>query len=106
MSNKKLKNDGPKGTNGFIAPEILKGYDYNNKIDLWSLGVTTFLAIGGYYPFHSKSNYVVDPRIEFHKNFWKNISENAIDFIKNMLSYDPKERFSTSDAISHSWIVS
>ena len=30
------------GTKIFMAPEILRGEEYNNKCDLWSLGVNIF----------------------------------------------------------------
>ena len=30
------------GTVAFFAPEMVKGEVYNNKVDLWSLGVTLY----------------------------------------------------------------
>ena len=101
----KIQNNGVMGTFGFIAPEIIKGEDYDSKVDLWSLGVIIFIALGGYYPFPSKNNYVVDSKLVFHENIWKNISNNAVDFIKKSLCFNPNDRMSTLEAINHLWLV-
>ena len=34
---------------------------------------------------------------------WENISKEAKDLINNMLKYNPKERFSAQDCLSHQW---
>ena len=43
---------GVKGTPLFVAPEMIKGV-YNEKVDVWSLGVTTFFILTGEFPFNS-----------------------------------------------------
>jgi len=39
------------GTPGYVAPEILHGVPYGTKADMWSLGVITYILLGGYPPF-------------------------------------------------------
>lgn len=34
-----------------MAPEILQGHAYDNKADIWSLGVILFEIVAGYRPF-------------------------------------------------------
>lgn len=41
----------PCGTPGFVAPEVLQRSGYSCAVDMWSLGVLTFMAIYGQAPF-------------------------------------------------------
>lgn len=42
------------GTPAYLAPEILIGGGYDEKIDLWSIGVTLYRMITGVTPFESE----------------------------------------------------
>jgi serine/threonine protein kinase len=39
------------GTPGFVAPEILRSEGYNNKVDIFSLGVVFYNLLTGYHLF-------------------------------------------------------
>ncbi|CAM9413077.1 unnamed protein product [Chrysoparadoxa australica] len=43
------------GTPGYVAPEILRGHPYGAPVDMWSVGVITFILLGGYPPFHDEN---------------------------------------------------
>ena len=40
----------------YMAPEIIKGNYYNEKVDIWSVGVITFMLLSGRSPFPGKTN--------------------------------------------------
>ena len=41
------------GTQGFMAPEIYKLEEYDEKVDTFSLGIILYFMLSGNYPFAS-----------------------------------------------------
>ena len=41
------------GTPNYIAPEILEKKPYGKPVDMWSIGVITYILLGGYPPFYN-----------------------------------------------------
>ena len=81
------------GTPATMAPELFRRIPYNEKCDIWSLGVIIFYMLFGYYPF--KFNYndpvlcldsILKTKIEFPTK--SNVSEEAISLIQSMLIID------------------
>ena len=44
------------GTLQYIAPEILENKSYDSAVDVWSLGVITYILLSGYFPFYDTNN--------------------------------------------------
>jgi serine/threonine protein kinase len=44
------------GTVYYVAPEIVRGKGYNNKCDVWSMGVILFALLCGEVPFFSSKD--------------------------------------------------
>ena len=97
------------GTPYYVAPEILTGY-YNFECDIWSLGVLLYILLSGYYPYGGVTTSDVFDSIQnaeliFTKEKWGNVSEEAIDLIKQMLNRDEKTRISAVKCIDHKWFA-
>ncbi len=99
----------PYGTLSYCAPEVIKGENYNKQADLFSIGVITYLLLCGQLPFNHKDSEKEIARLTiyeeptFKSKVWKNISSEAIDFIKGMIRKNPKDRFNIKEAIEHNW---
>jgi serine/threonine protein kinase len=39
------------GTPLYVSPEVLKGDEYNQKIDIWAVGILTYELLIGRVPF-------------------------------------------------------
>jgi calcium-dependent protein kinase len=104
--NKLKKMDSQMGTLYFISPEILKG-SYNEKCDIWSLGIILYYLLCGYPPFKGGNDNILmqeilESKIKFPKEEWKNISESAKDLISKMLCPE-KKRISAFEVLNHKW---
>ena len=64
--------------------------------------------LAGYPPFLENDQKELFAKIkegdfEFHDTYWYDIPEEPKDLISKMLAVNPKERFSSSEALEHPW---
>ncbi|OQR93750.1 calcium/calmodulin-dependent protein kinase [Thraustotheca clavata] len=98
------------GTPGYVAPEILKGESYGKTVDIWSIGVITFILLCGYPPFHDENqkrlfNAIKIGAFKFESPYWDSVSAEAKDFISKMLVVNPAERFTADQLLEHVWLT-
>jgi calcium-dependent protein kinase len=96
------------GTAYYIAPEVLTT-EYNEKCDVWSIGVMMYILLSGRPPFDGKDDKEIIKKVRAgdystNANEWKSISDEAVDLVDKLLEYDPKQRLSASEALTHPWI--
>ena len=92
----KEKMRGKIGTTIYMAPEILKKLRYNEKVDMWSVGVLLFNMITGCQPFSSDNEEIINSEIEF--NALDN--ENIRNLCKNLMEKNPYKRLDSKDALN------
>ena len=104
------KCDEPYGTLTYCAPEIIVDEPYSKAVDLWSLGIMTYLMVSGKLPFNSEdeneiARQVVYDEPDFIRNpIWKSITPECKDFIKRLLEKDQNKRMTIKQLLEHKWI--
>jgi len=98
----KSKIEGCVGTPGYMAPEVVRAVGYSEKVDLWSIGVILYILLCGYPPFEDSD---LTFSYKFFSPEWDNISENAKDLIRKLLTIDPAKRLSASESLQHPFIL-
>lgn len=98
------------GSFGYAAPEVMLKQGHGKAVDMWSLGVITYTLLCGYSPFRSENlTDLIEEcrtgRIIFHERYWKDVSQDAKDFILTLLQPDPSKRVNSDEALSHEWLT-
>ena len=96
------------GTIYYMAPEVFMN-NYKEKSDIWSCGIILYTMLCGHPPFmgsdeKSIKSKILHSKLSFPTKDFKNISIEAIDFIKTLLNYDPIYRPSAEEALNNPWL--
>jgi len=106
------KHNDSVGTPYTIAPETIKG-EYDEKVDVWALGVITYLLLSGDPPFGGMDGEalktvrqnILDCNLVFEpKEIWDNVSDTAKKFIRRLLTEDPNDRPSAMEVQRDEWL--
>jgi serine/threonine protein kinase len=107
------------GTVAFMAPEVLKGWEYDERIDVWSVGVTAFMMLTNLIPAANDSvernpvelNPAANDSVAFVKqklmgNFeeMERMSPQARSFVQLTLTAENKSRPTARTLIAHMWL--
>ena len=98
------------GTIYYIAPEVFMN-SYNEKADIWSCGIILYTMLCGHPPFcgnkeNTIKSKILHSKLVFPSKEFKSVSKEAIEYIKNLLSYDPEQRPTAEEALNNKWLIS
>lgn len=92
----------------YIAPEVFL-QNYNQKIDIWSMGVVLYIMLSGKVPFPGNSELeiignVIKGEFHFKHEPFAQHSKEAKDFLQCLIVKDVAQRFTAEQAFNHPWI--
>lgn len=98
------------GTPGYVAPEILSDMPYGKEVDLWSIGVITYILLCGFPPFFDDNNAALFTAIkqgkyDYPSPYWDSVSDGAKALIDKLLVVDPAKRYTADDVLADPWVT-
>jgi len=97
------------GSPTYVAPEVLLATPYDQAVDMWAIGVITFVLLTGCFPFFEEgTNYkalyqkIIDVDYSFPDD--PPLSPEAQSFISNLLVKDPTKRATPKACKEHPWL--
>ncbi|XP_059309095.1 phosphoenolpyruvate carboxylase kinase 2-like [Lycium ferocissimum] len=98
------------GTPYYVAPEVLMGKEYNEKVDVWSCGVILYIMISGVVPFYGDNasetfQAVMRANLRFPTRHFRSVSSEVKDLLRKMLCKDVSRRFSAEQVLRHPWVI-
>ncbi|WMV34653.1 hypothetical protein MTR67_028038 [Solanum verrucosum] len=85
-----------RGTKRYMAPELVRNYDYGPHVDIWALGCTVYELITG--------TPLWDGAFEEPKFQNSKLSKEAKDFLKRCLVKNPSSRWTADVLLNHPFL--
>ncbi|KAJ6853894.1 phosphoenolpyruvate carboxylase kinase 1 [Iris pallida] len=97
--------EGVVGTPYYVAPEVVAGREYDEKVDVWSAGVVLYAMLSGTVPFYGDSaaevfDKVLRGNLRFPSALFREVSPAAKDLLRRMLCRDASRRLSAEQVLS------
>jgi len=102
------------GTDGYRSPELIEKKKYGKPVDMFSVGVVSYMILLGTFPFHPKLNnfeqkvlnceHICTSGKENLAGLWSAISKNARSFLLKLLEYHHIKRLTADEALREDWI--
>ncbi|XP_062872075.1 myosin light chain kinase 2, skeletal/cardiac muscle [Trichomycterus rosablanca] len=97
------------GTPEFLAPEVVNFDFVSFPTDMWTLGVVTYMLLSGLSPFLGDDdsetlNNVLTVNWYFDEETFEHVSDEAKDFVSNLLIRERSGRLSAAQCLKHPWL--
>ncbi|ELQ76780.1 Serine/threonine protein kinase [Trachipleistophora hominis] len=96
------------GTQEYLCPEIINKNQYNNKVDMWCIGILTYELLVGNTPFEAPDRTTRDAYRKIRNleyDLPKFLSENAQRFIARLLVAESEKRPDVNEMLNDPWIT-
>ena len=95
------------GTAYYMAPDLLNG-EYNEKCDIWSIGIILFNLLTGSMPYSGLSNHSIISNIKKNQLSLNCpelslVSDQCKSFLNKLLTKNPHKRISAKEALNDPW---
>jgi hypothetical protein len=99
------------GTPSYCAPELLSGEGYGKQVDIWSIGILSYVILTAQLPFVGKDRHELFARIQRGQYTYpppaegqEEVSDLARDLISRLLKQMPMQRYTTRETQQHPWL--
>lgn len=104
------------GTNAYLPPEALVNEKErgpcDTSADMWSLGLVMYIILAGAHPFDLENNAtdeeiskrVLNNQVVLEGSTWEQVSHEAKDLLRKLLSKNPNERPTATEVLNHAWM--
>uniref|UniRef100_A0A8C4J9K5 Myosin light chain kinase 2, skeletal/cardiac muscle n=1 Tax=Dromaius novaehollandiae TaxID=8790 RepID=A0A8C4J9K5_DRONO len=97
------------GTPEFLSPEVVSYEQVSYSTDMWSMGVITYMLLSGLSPFLGDNdtetlNNVLAADWYFDEETFESVSEEAKDFVSNLIIKQKSARMSAGQCLQHPWL--
>lgn len=93
----------------YLAPEVIKGELYDEKIDVWSATICVYIMLNEYLPFNGIDkkeiqNQIMTHEIDFEDPMYNHLSWTAKSFLKMGMQKSPNQRSNSRKMFNHPWM--
>ncbi|NXI70340.1 MYLK2 kinase, partial [Anseranas semipalmata] len=97
------------GTPEFLSPEVVNYEQVSYSTDMWSMGVITYMLLSGLSPFLGDNdtetlNNVLAANWYFDEETFESVSDEAKDFVSNLIIKEKSARMSAGQCLRHPWL--
>ncbi|NXL36599.1 MYLK2 kinase, partial [Glaucidium brasilianum] len=97
------------GTPEFLSPEVVNYEQVSFSTDMWSMGVITYMLLSGLSPFLGDNdtetlNNVLAANWYFDEETFESVSDEAKDFVSNLIIKEKSARMSAGQCLQHPWL--
>ena len=90
----------------YMAPELCRSKPYDCKVDVWAVGVITYVLLSGQTPFSGTTKKEIYTQVIKHEVDMSRVrgSANAKLFIQTCLKKAAAERPTAAELLEHPWL--